>query len=321
MGIGIGNNNVSTNVMNNYFGGAGQMGMMQQNPVMQMMQMMMGSMQGLTGGPSQEMGMGMPGMGMGMPGMDMGMGMPGMGMGMPGMDMGMGMPGMGMPGFSPMMGNNIGNFLGMQQNPMMQMMQMMMQMMQMMMQMMGGGACPGMMGGMPGMGGGMPGMGGGMPGMGGGMPGGGGAGAYAGIGPDGKPYAGAYAGGANGAQGAQNGQQIQSGDGKQGTVIRQGKPIGANIAPAFDAMYAAAKADGVNITITSGFRSHEQQQALWNKNPNPKMVARPGTSQHEKGNALDLGPPGAYGWLKANAPKFGFKNYPPEPWHYSTTGH
>jgi hypothetical protein len=43
---------------------------------------------------------------------------------------------MGMGGFSPMAGNCVGNFLGMQQNPMMQMMQMMMQMMQMMMMMM-----------------------------------------------------------------------------------------------------------------------------------------------------------------------------------------
>ena len=51
MGIGIGNSNTSTNVVNNYFGGAGQMGMMQQNPMMQMMQMMTGAMQGVTGGP------------------------------------------------------------------------------------------------------------------------------------------------------------------------------------------------------------------------------------------------------------------------------
>ncbi|MEQ8171483.1 MAG: peptidoglycan amidohydrolase family protein [Candidatus Eremiobacterota bacterium] len=182
MGIGIGNSNVSTNVVNNYFGGSSPMGMMQQNPMMQMMQMMTGALQGLTGGPCQEMmgGMGMPGMGM-------------PGMGMPGMD--------GMSGFSPMMGNNIGNFLGTQQNPMMQMMQMMMMMMQMMMMMMGGGAnpfmggmMPGMMGGMPGMGGGMPGMGGGMPGMGGGFPGMGGG--YPGMGGmgGGMPYAGAYAG-------------------------------------------------------------------------------------------------------------------------------
>jgi len=173
MGIGIGNSNVSTNVVNNYFGGASPMGMMQQNPMMQMMQMMMGALQGLTGGGCQEMmgGMGMPGMGGMMPGMD------------------------GMSGFSPMMGNNIGNFLGMQQqNPMMQMMQMMMMMMQMMMMMMGGGAnpfmggmMPGMMGGMPGMDGGMGGMGGGYPGMGGGYPGIGGMGG-------GMPYAGAYAG-------------------------------------------------------------------------------------------------------------------------------
>ncbi len=198
MGIGIGNSNATTNVVNNYFGGSspmGMMGMMQQNPMMQMMQMMTGALQGLTGGGCQEMmgGMGMPGMGM------PGMGMPGMGGMMPGMD--------GMSGFSPMMGNNIGNFLGMQQDPMMQMMQMMMQMMQMMMQMMGGGAnpfmggmMPGMMGGMPGMGGmggmggGFPGMGGGFPGMGGGFPGMGGG--YPGMGGmgGGMPYAGAYAG-------------------------------------------------------------------------------------------------------------------------------
>ncbi len=311
MGIGIGNSINNSMMVNNYFGGGFASGMGGMMGGMNPLQMLMQGLGGLTGGPCQSMDM----MGMG--------GMPGM-MGSLG-DM------MGMGGFSPMAGNCVGNFLGMQQNPMMQMMQMMMQMMQMMMMMMSGGAnpfmggmMPGMMGGMPGMMGGMPGMMGGMPGMMGGMPGmmggmpGGGAGAYAGIGPDGQPYAGAYAGGANGAQG---GQQIQSGDGNQGTVIRKGKPIGANIAAAFDAMDAAAKRDGINLTITSGFRSHAQQQALWNKNPNPKMVARPGTSQHEKGNALDLGPPSAYGWLKQNAPKFGFKNYPPEPWHYSTTGH
>jgi hypothetical protein len=108
----------------------------------------------------------------------------------------------GMDGMGGMMGNCLGNFMGMQQNPMMQMMQMMQMMMQMMTMMMGGGANPFMGGMMPGMMGGMPGMGGGMmPGMGGGMMpgmGGGGAGAYAGIGPNGQPYAGAYAGG-NGA--------------------------------------------------------------------------------------------------------------------------
>jgi hypothetical protein len=205
MGIAIGNSNTSTNMVNNYFGGAGQMGMMQQNPMMQMMQMMMGSMQGLTGGPCQEMmgGMGMPGMGM--PGMD------GMGGGMPGMG--------GMGGFSPMMGNSLGNFMGMQQNPMMQMMQMMMQMMQMMTMMMGGGANPFMGGMMPGMMGGMPGMDGGMGGMGGGYPGMGGmGGGYPGMG-GGMPYAGAYAGpGGAGAYAGGGGAGAYAGAGPNGAA-------------------------------------------------------------------------------------------------------
>ena len=76
------------------------------------------------------------------------------------------------------------------------------------------------------------------------------------------------------------------------------------------------------LKITSGYRTHEEQQKLWNANPNPKMVARPGTSNHEKGNAIDFADTsGAYDWLKKNAGKFGFKNYPPEPWHYSLDGH
>ena len=28
----------------------------------------------------------------------------------------------------------------------------------------------------------------------------------------------------------------------------------------------------------------------------------------------------AYRWLSANAPRFGFRNLPGEPWHWSTTG-
>ncbi len=44
---------------------------------------------------------------------------------------------------------------------------------------------------------------------------------------------------------------------------------------------------------------------------------RPGTSLHRYGTELDLGPPGAYAWLKANARRFGFiHRYAWEPWHY-----
>ena len=54
-------------------------------------------------------------------------------------------------------------------------------------------------------------------------------------------------------------------------------------------------------SINSGYRSDAEQQELWNANPDPQMVAPPGTSLHRCGTELDLGPPDAYGWLAANA--------------------
>ena len=82
-------------------------------------------------------------------------------------------------------------------------------------------------------------------------------------------------------------------------------------------MEAAARADGIALTITSAYRSDAEQTILWNRNPDPRMVARPGTSLHRNGTELDLGPPSAYAWLDANARRFHFiKRYAWEPWHY-----
>ena len=51
--------------------------------------------------------------------------------------------------------------------------------------------------------------------------------------------------------------------------------------------------------------------------PEPEMGAPPGTSLHRYATELDLGPPGAYGWLAANARRFGFiHRYAWEAWHY-----
>ncbi len=54
-------------------------------------------------------------------------------------------------------------------------------------------------------------------------------------------------------------------------------------------------------------------------------TARPGTSQHELGLAIDFSNcssrgSACYRWLAANASRFGFYNLPSEPWHWSTTG-
>jgi hypothetical protein len=90
-----------------------------------------------------------------------------------------------------------------------------------------------------------------------------------------------------------------------------------DVAGAFDAMAAAARADGIALSVVSGFRSDAEQAKLFAQHPDPKWVARPGTSLHRYGTELDLGPSGAYGWLAANAHRFGFiKRYSWEPWHF-----
>jgi LAS superfamily LD-carboxypeptidase LdcB len=54
-------------------------------------------------------------------------------------------------------------------------------------------------------------------------------------------------------------------------------------------------------------------------------TARPGTSQHEIGLAIDFDNcssrgSACYRWLSGNAASFGFYNLPSEAWHWSTTG-
>jgi LysM repeat protein len=120
-----------------------------------------------------------------------------------------------------------------------------------------------------------------------------------------------------------SGELIDMGPGKPKGVRRQGKIIGVNIAANFDAMVAAAARDGVQLRITSGYRSHAEQVHLWNLYQSGKgnIAARPGTSNHESGDAIDFtNTPGAWAWLKRNSTRFGFKNFAPEPWHYSPTG-
>jgi hypothetical protein len=99
--------------------------------------------------------------------------------------------------------------------------------------------------------------------------------------------------------------------------MRQGKPMRPDVALAFDRMEAAARADGVALTITSAWRSNAEQAVLFARHPDPRWVAPPGRSLHRLGTELDLGPPAAYGWLARNARRFGFiQRYSWEPWHY-----
>ena len=94
-------------------------------------------------------------------------------------------------------------------------------------------------------------------------------------------------------------------------------------ARAFRKMEAAAAKDGVDLSIRSGFRSHERQHMLyraWREGWGNK-AARPGFSNHQSGRALDIDMDGAVAaWMSRNAKKFGFRQtVRGEPWHWEFT--
>jgi nitroreductase len=111
---------------------------------------------------------------------------------------------------------------------------------------------------------------------------------------------------------------MASGGGYSGPLVyRNGKGMRPDVAAAFDRMALAARAAGVVLVVVSGFRSDAEQAALFAAHPDPKWVAPPGQSLHRCATELDLGPETAYGWLAANAPRFGFlKRYEWEAWHF-----
>jgi len=114
------------------------------------------------------------------------------------------------------------------------------------------------------------------------------------------------------------GTGIASGGGYGGTLaFRDGEGIRPDAAAAYDQMAAAARADGVVLMVVSGFRSDAEQAELFAAHPDPTWVAPPGQSLHRCATELDLGPSSAYGWLVANAGRFGFvQRYSWEAWHF-----
>lgn len=134
---------------------------------------------------------------------------------------------------------------------------------------------------------------------------------------------------------AERGEEIQYDDhpvfGKIPLVERQGHRINANLGPSFDSMVEKAKADGVDLQINSGYRTYDEQMALWqpklaemggNEAATIPWVAKPGTaaSNHEQGMAIDFKNNGGQEWMRANGQQFGFSPYDLEPWHFNYTG-
>lgn len=135
--------------------------------------------------------------------------------------------------------------------------------------------------------------------------------------------------------------------GVPGTGIRLQPPA----AKAYKKLVAAARQNGVNIKLTSGYRSHAVQQGLLDKYTRAygsayalRIVAMPGTSEHQTGLAIDVGNHSRVcalqacfantkvgSWMARNAPRYGFilrypkgmeavTGYNYEPWHFRYVG-
>jgi len=121
------------------------------------------------------------------------------------------------------------------------------------------------------------------------------------------------------------------------------KPIGYDAGCVFWAMAQDAMADGIELKITSGFRTHSSQTYLYNCHINCNCnncndAAPPGYSLHQSGVAIDVSGIGdpcpintsvatclqeseIFAWLHENAGGYGFAmTYAPECWHWVYQG-
>jgi zinc D-Ala-D-Ala carboxypeptidase len=129
------------------------------------------------------------------------------------------------------------------------------------------------------------------------------------------------------------------------TLSRSGHRLTPETTDALLAMSDAARDDGITLVVSSTYRSYEYQRDLFarwvdelGEAEATQVSARPGTSQHQLGTAVDFGcicpafarePAGL--WLVENAADYGFSlSYPDgytettgysyEPWHFRFIG-
>jgi len=108
-----------------------------------------------------------------------------------------------------------------------------------------------------------------------------------------------------------------------------GRPTVDNLDPdLLDAVRAAtrdAHADGVQLSITSGWRSRAHQQELFDEAVDTygseeealRYVSTPDTSAHVTGDAVDIGPTEADDWLIQHGADYGLcQIFANEIWHF-----
>ena len=110
---------------------------------------------------------------------------------------------------------------------------------------------------------------------------------------------------------------------------------------AFKQLANDAKKEGHTIVILSSYRTYEYQEKLWNHDKDDDYVARPGSSEHITGLAIDVSDfndkndsfkdTESYTWMINNAHKYGYilrypenkeniTGYSYEAWHYRYVG-
>ena len=129
------------------------------------------------------------------------------------------------------------------------------------------------------------------------------------------------------------------------TTNRRGHRLSRRVLPDLLAMIEAARSDGIELLVSSAYRSYDYQAGLYERQvaelgsaAADRVSARPGHSQHQLGTTIDFGSIAAgYGetangrWVAANAWRFGFSlSYPAsheeatgydyEPWHFRYIG-
>ncbi len=139
------------------------------------------------------------------------------------------------------------------------------------------------------------------------------------------------------------------------TPLANGHKIDSRVYPYLQQMFDDARNQGILPTISSSYRTSEEQQAELDQKTREFInqgyapdeayeIAKtwamlPGTSEHQAGLAVDItsadasvqAPDTVWNWLKSNAHKYGFiRRYPPdktditgvsnEPWHFRYVG-
>lgn len=127
--------------------------------------------------------------------------------------------------------------------------------------------------------------------------------------------------------------------------------VAASMAPALEALFEAARKDGVNLALASGYRSYATQERVYAREVKAngqagadQVSARPGHSEHQTGLGVDVSPANGrcvitecFGstpegiWVRDNGWKHGFiirypqgktdvTGYAYEPWHLRYVG-